>query len=235
MPADTGKTTKVNVTGAPQTYAEGWYFHFRSQNIGPISLRELKGRCSSGELTSSDMAWHPAVDAWLPIREVLELSREVAQPGSRDNEHVLRQLRRTDRFVIRNALYLVMTSVPGLILLLSAVSMLTYPDSESIGLLLLLISLGLAWWAWLEYRGVQGAPGKIAFPARLSFWPRIMPYRTITIDLPSIIGVEFASQSDHAHLVILKTPDKDFKVIFDTIFARDSFLLMLSLRSIPVR
>ena len=226
--------TDKNISNAPQVFADGWYFHFRSQNIGPISLRELKGRHSAGELKPSDLAWHAAAGAWMPIRDVLQLSQEQAAPPSAMDEEIVRRLRRGDRLVVRNALYLVLTAVPGLIFLLAASSMLSHQDSEAFGMLLALIALMLVWWAWLEFRGVRFAAEKIVFAARLPFWPSIIPYRMTAIELRAVTGADYATINDHTHVVVLKGPAKNFMIPFDSIFARDSFLFVLSLRSVPI-
>ena len=61
-----------------------------------ISLQELTGRYAAGELKPSDIAWHPELKGWMPLREVLRVVGAPAPANDRviDGE-ILRKLRRS--------------------------------------------------------------------------------------------------------------------------------------------
>ncbi|MGE3246606.1 MAG: DUF4339 domain-containing protein [Beijerinckiaceae bacterium] len=220
---------------ARQFYAQGWHIFFRNEQIGPMSLHELSRRYNSGELSPADDVYHARIGRWVPLREVLRvLTLPDIHEGPAIDPAILRRLSQRSDIVVRNPVYLLATAMGAVLTLFAAISALNSRDGETVGVLMFIAGLYLAWWAWLEWRGIVISGNRLSFPARAPFWPGILPWRTASVELPSIQSAGFRSSGGHTHMLILKRPSKDATLVFDSALARDTILIMLSLRQIAI-
>src|SRR5262245_2690227 len=55
-----------------------WFYAKNGQQIGPVTLDQLKALVSSGQVAKTDMVWRDGMANWLPAGEVPELAVTVA-------------------------------------------------------------------------------------------------------------------------------------------------------------
>lgn len=51
-----------------------WYYSKNSQQQGPVSLDELKGKLAAGEVSKTDLVWHDGMADWTPAGQVADLA-----------------------------------------------------------------------------------------------------------------------------------------------------------------
>jgi hypothetical protein len=51
-----------------------WYYSKNSNQLGPVSLDELRYKLASGEISGTDMVWKEGMQNWSPISSVGELA-----------------------------------------------------------------------------------------------------------------------------------------------------------------
>jgi TM2 domain-containing membrane protein YozV len=76
--ADAEKATRDETPAAsgPPTrkMAPVWYYSVAEEQCGPVTLLELRGLISSGQLVTHDLVWKEGMTDWIPIVEVAELN-----------------------------------------------------------------------------------------------------------------------------------------------------------------
>ena len=60
--------------GAPARKASpGWHYAVGSEQLGPVSLLELRGLIATKQLTPNDLVWREGLAEWTPLREIAEI------------------------------------------------------------------------------------------------------------------------------------------------------------------
>lgn len=216
-------------------YAEGWHFDFRGQPVGPVSFQELTRRYAAGELMPSDLVWHPKPARWLAMRDVARvLGLHESHNASGADPEIMRRLAASGGSPVRNPVHLAATTLAAFVSLLIVAQTITASDGETLGLLFLLLTLGLAWWAWLEFRGVRLIGRSISFPLRLPYLPGNAAYWSTHVDLSQIDSATFQSTGDTSHYIILDVNGNGKRLYFETALLRDTMLTLLSFAQIRI-
>ena len=218
-----------------QHYADGWYLQSGDQQIGPMNLQDLSQRYRAGHIALTDHAWHERAGRWLPMSELARfVSAETTPDGPKIDPSVMRRLLRRHLDIVRNAIFLSVTSIAALVFVLIFFAAVTGNDSGYLVLLIFLTGGFLTWWAWLEYQGISLNGTHLDYPARLGYWPQFIPYKMAFIELGAIQSAAYSSNGRFTHYVILNTNDTPIKLLFDSAVIRDMFLAMLSLREVKI-
>ena len=64
----------VPATPPSKTMAAAWYYAAGDEQAGPVTLLELRGMISGGQLHSDDLVWKDGMADWEPISNVRELN-----------------------------------------------------------------------------------------------------------------------------------------------------------------
>lgn len=216
-------------------YADGWHFDFRGQAVGPVSFQELTHRYASGELKPSDLVWHPTPARWIAMRDVARvLGLHETQEASGADPAILRRLVASSDGPIRNPILLAATSLAAVFSFFIASQTLSSFEGDFLGPIFLMLSIILAWWAWLEYRGVQLDGGSVIYPLRLPYLPVNLAYWPSRIDKSSINSATFLSIGKSTHCIILDTDKRKIRLVFETPFLRDMVLAILSFAQVRI-
>lgn len=62
---------KLESARVGEDLAAGWYYEHREEAVGPLDRAEIEDALVRGELSLETRVWHPAVNAWAPLGEVL--------------------------------------------------------------------------------------------------------------------------------------------------------------------
>ena len=58
-----------------------WHYSVGSEQYGPVTLLELRGLISNGQLTAADLVWKDGLADWTPLHDIAELNG-VARPAA---------------------------------------------------------------------------------------------------------------------------------------------------------
>ena len=58
-----------------------WYVAIEDEQIGPLSVAEVKARWEAGEISPDNLVWRSGLDDWEPLSRVRELKRQILPPA----------------------------------------------------------------------------------------------------------------------------------------------------------
>jgi hypothetical protein len=224
---------------------DGWFVDTPTGQLGPISSAALERLVSTGEVRLTSLVWHESLQDWAPLQSVLPndapWALEAARPTAKSDplgghyEVPSRQptygpaatLFSSRRIKIRNTLHLLCASVAGLVALLFSIALMNAGEAVPVVALLLVAFIYLAFWTGIEMLGVTIEDRVLSCPARLSYWPHILPVGRQAIPVESIQSVSVSSLGSHIHFLQLTTNKGDRKILFEDVFMREVFLLAI--------
>jgi hypothetical protein len=189
---------------------------------GPFPRSDLASMVRSGDASPADLVWNEGLEGWTPLAEILPAA---PRPNLAHDGLPAIQVDASTRLVVRNALFFGGAVGAGVLLFFTSLALMA--DSPTPALVLLLASLYLCWWAWLEFCGVAVQNGRIGFARRLPFWPYVIPLFSREFDLQDVAIGDSFSAGVASHGLVLVVESGPVPLLFDSVFARDAFVLAL--------
>ena len=207
---------------------EKFYLAVDGKPAGPFPRADLASMLRGGDAAPDDLVWNEGLEGWVPLAQILPPGRR--ETGSTNARPAI-EVDVSSRIVIRNALFFGGATGGGVLLFFTALALM--PDSQAPALVLLLVSLYLFWWAWLEFCGVAVQNGRLGFVRRLPVWPYVTPLYSRELELKDLTMGESFSSGMASHGLVLMAESGPIPLLFDSVFARDAFAL--ALRSMGVQ
>jgi len=197
-----------------------YYLAIQGKTVGPFPLDHIEKMMRNGDINGSDLVWTEGASEWIALEAALRTMRAARVSAGKSPAPPRPGFR--EPIILRNAIYAMIACGSSSCFLILAFSLIS--DSPSVSLTFFVAAAYLAWWTGIEFSGVHLSAGRLVMPARLPFWPFILPIGRRNVPLSAIVIAEVFSASPNIHGVAMVIGQRKQALFFDSVFVRDSFV-----------